>query len=120
MNKRWIRNTHDNYTLWVDEKKIGDMVIKYSQTSHRSICTIDGRVLDIKRVGNWKSSIGIYDNSTMQNIVGAYPNKWYGNTFNIEFESKQYKLIIRNNPLMEYAIIENDKDILVYALSYRK
>lgn len=116
MNKRWILNTHDNYTLWDDEKEIGDMVIKYSQTTHRAICTIDGRVLDMKRVGTFKSSIGIYD-SNMRTIIAAYPDKWFGNTFNIEFENKKYKLIIRNNPLMEYAIVENDKDILVYGLT---
>lgn len=116
MNKRWPFTIGNNYTLWDDEKKIGNMVIKYSQTTHRAICTIDGRVLDMKRVGTFKSIIEIYD-SNMQTIIVAYPDKLYGNTFNIEFENKEYKLIIRNNPLMEYAITENDKDILVYGLT---
>lgn len=115
MIKEWKRNTRDDYTLWDDGKKIGDMVIKYWQTSHRAICTIDGRVLNLKRAGHWKSAIGIYD-SNVNNIIIAYPDKWYGSTYIVEYENKEYKLIIRNNPLMEYVIFENGIEILIYGL----
>jgi hypothetical protein len=115
MIKNWIWNTHDDYTLLDDKKEIGNMVIKFWQTSHRAICTIDGRVLNLKRAGRWKSTIGIYD-SNDNTIIAAFPDKLYGNTYNIEYENKEYKLIIRNNPLMEYVIIENGIEILIYSL----
>ncbi len=115
MIKEWKKNTHDDYTLWDDGKKIGDMVIKYWQTSHKAICTIDGRVLNLKRAGHWKSTIGMFD-SKDNTIIAAYPDKLYGNTYNIEYENKEYKLIIRNNPLMEYVIFENGVEILIYGL----
>ena len=53
---------------------------------------------------------------TLTYIIAAYPDKLYGNTYNIEYENKEYKLIIRNTPLMEYVIIENGIEILIYSL----
>ena len=115
MNKQWLRNSHDNYTLWVDGKKIGNMVIKFSQISHRAACMIDGKDFEIKRVGHWKSNFGMYYSNT-QGIFTAITDKWYTNTFNIAFNHREYKLIIRNNPLMEYVITENNQEILKYGL----
>lgn len=116
MEKQWIRNSnYGNYTFWVDGKKIGDMVIKFSQISYRAICTIDGKEFEIKRVGYWKSNVGMYYTNT-QEIFTAITDEYYGNTFKIAFENKKYKLIIRNNPLMEYVITENGQDILIYGL----
>ena len=109
MEKQWIRtplnNSYNNYTFWVNGKKIGDMIIKFSQTSHRAICKIDGKEFEIKRVGRWKANFEMsYLNA--QDILTAITDESYGNTFNLLFENKKYKLIIRNNPLVEYVITE--------------
>lgn len=48
--------------------------------------------------------------------MSVYPEKWYAHSSVIDLGDKKYKLVIRNNPLAEYAITENDKDILAYGL----
>ena len=93
------------------------MILKFSQTSHRAICSIDGKALDIKRVGHWKWNIAICTDNMQQNVLIAVVDKCYGNTFNIKVENKEYQLIIRNNPLVDYAIMENGKDLLTYGLA---
>jgi hypothetical protein len=68
------------------------------------------------RTGFWKTGIEIKDvNGTV--ILKAYPEKWYANTSIVEFENDPYKLIIRNNPLAEFAISKNGTDMLAYGLS---
>jgi hypothetical protein len=83
--------------------------------SDRAICTIGENEFEIKRVDYWQSNFGMYFGIT-HNILTAITDERYGNTFNIEFENKEYKLIIRNNPWVEYVITENGQDILIYAL----
>jgi hypothetical protein len=116
MEKQWIKGSnYKEYAFLVDGKKIGDMNIKFSQISHRAICTIGEKEFEIKRVGYWKSNFGMYFGIT-HTILTAIIDERYGNTFNIEFENKEYKLIIRNNPWVEYVITENGQDVLIYAL----
>ena len=116
MEKQWMKGSnHKEHTFWVDGKKIGNMNIIFSQISHRAICTIGENEFEVKRVGYWKSNFGMtYHNKN--HILTAITDERYGNTFNIEFENKEYKLIIRNNPWIEYVITENVQDILIYAL----
>lgn len=115
MKKQWAKNSDFNYSLWVHEKEIGKMEIQFSTSASKAVCLIDGNVLEIKRTGFWKSNLEITD-SNENVILKTYPEKWYANTSIIEFENKKYKLIIRNNPLAEYAVTENDKDVLAYGL----
>jgi hypothetical protein len=116
MKKQWVKNSDFNYSLWMHEKEIGKMEIQFNTIASKAVCTIDGTRLEIKRTGVWKSNLEITD-SNEKVILKTYPEKWYANTSIIEFENKKYKLIIRNNPLAEYSVIENDKDILAYGLN---
>jgi hypothetical protein len=116
MKKQWVKNADFNYSLWMAEKEIGKMEIEFNTIASKAICSINGNSFEIKRTDFWKSNLEI-TNSDGQVILKTYPEKWYANTSIIEFENKKYKLIIRNNPLTEYAITENDKDILAYGLA---
>jgi hypothetical protein len=69
----------------------------------------------MKRVGFWKSKIEIMDNN--KNIIlEAKPKAWYANSSIITYNNQEYELIIRNNPLAEYAIINDGKEIIAYGL----
>lgn len=116
MNKKWVRNSDFHYTLWIDDNKIGEMKIHFKTSGSKAICTIGDKVLEIKRTGFWKSNLEITDNNE-EILLQANPEKWYANISLIKFDHKIYKLIIRNNPLAEYAVTRNERDLLVYGLA---
>lgn len=115
MKKQWVKNTDSSYTFWVDEKKAGEMNINFNTIAVKAICLIGEKMLEIKRTGFWKSTIEI-TGSNEAVVLKTYPEKWYAHSSAIEFENKKYQLILRNNPMAEYAVTENDKDILAYGL----
>ena len=115
MKKQWVKHADFNYSLWVQDKEIGRMDIHFNTVASEAICTIDGKILQIKRTGFWKSGLEIAD-SNNNIVLKAYPENWYANTSIIEVENKTYKLIIRNNPLAEFAITENGKNVIAYGL----
>ena len=116
MKKHWTKIAEFNYTFLVDETEAGKMEIHYNTIASKVVCTINGSAFEIKRIGFWKANIEITDSNGAV-VLKTYPEKWYANTSVIEFENRKYKLIIRNNPLAEYAVTENDKDVLAYGLS---
>jgi hypothetical protein len=116
MKKRWVRESDFNYTFLVDEKKVGKMEVHFNKNQSKAICTMGKKIFEIKRSGFWSSNLEIIDNDEGV-ILKAYPEKWYANTSTVEYKSKKYKLIVRNNPLAEFAITENGKDILAYGLA---
>lgn len=115
MKKQWLKNVDFNYTFYINEKEIGKMEIHFNTIATKAICTINGKIFEIRRTGFWKSNIEIFD-STETMALKMYPEKWYANTSIIEFENNKYKLIVRNNPLAEYAVTENGKEMLAYGL----
>lgn len=117
MKRQWVKNADFNYALWINEKEVGKMEIQFNTIASKAVCTIGEKRFEIKRTGFWKSNLEITDNNETVIILKTYPEKWYANTSIIEFENKKYKLVIRNNPLAEYAVTENDKDILAYGLN---
>jgi hypothetical protein len=116
MKKEWVKNTDSQYSLSVEEKKMGDMNFHLNSLSSKAVCTLGEQVLKIKRTGFWKSSIEITDSQNAV-LLKTYPEKWYANTSIIEYDNKKYKLIVRNNPLAEYAITENGEEWLAYGLA---
>lgn len=116
MKKQWTKTEGFNYIFLVDGQETGKMEINFNNMEQKARCSISGQVLEIKRTGFWKSGIEITDSSKSV-ILKAYPEKWYANTSIVEFGNRKLKLLIRNNPLAQLAITENDKDVLVYALA---
>ena len=70
----------------------------------------------IKRTGFWKNIVEITDKNEIL-IAKIYSNKWYSNKSIIESKEKKYQLIIKNNPLAEYVILDADKELLAYGLN---
>ena len=52
--------------------------------------------------------------ASFSSIASERIKRW--NNGIVEFENKTYKLVVRNNPLAEYVIIEKENDILAYTL----
>ncbi len=116
MKKQWIKTADFNYRFLIDDKETGIMEIQFNAIANKAICTIEGRELEIKRTGFWKSNIEITDRNGMV-ILKAYPEKWYANSSVVEFENQKLQLSIRNNPLAEFVLTEQQKEILAYSLA---
>jgi hypothetical protein len=116
MKKEWKKNNDLSYSFLVEEERTGEMDIQFNSTATKAICSIGEKGLEIVRTGFWKTGIEMKD-LTGAVVLKAYPEKWYAYTSIVEFENNIYKLIIRNNPLAEFAISKNGTDMLAYGLA---
>ncbi len=90
------------------------MEIESNSLEGRAVFQMGSDSITIKRTGFWKNSIEIENQN--QIIAKVYSEKWYANTSILEYKNKKYKLILRNNPLAEYVILENSQELLSYRL----
>lgn len=115
MKKQWKKTDDFSYTFLVDGKEKGKIEIQFNTIANKALCTIDGKELELKRTGFWKSNIEITDRNGMV-ILKTYPEKWYANSSVVEFENQKLQLSVRNNPLAEYVLTEQQNEILAYGL----
>ena len=116
MTKKWTKSELTKYFFSIDNIEIGTLEIFSNTLDGKAIAKIGDNEFIIKRTGFWKSAIEITDQSDAI-IAKVYAEKWYAHTLNLDFKTTKYKVSIRNNPLAEWAIIEGNKDLLVYGLN---
>ncbi len=116
MTKNWIKNNESNYTFSIDNKLIGTMEISYLSSERKAFCQIGSHNFSISRIGFWKSMIEI-NNDKGKLIAKVYPEKWYANSWIFEYNENKYKIVVRNNPLAEYAIIDKSIEQVAYGLT---
>lgn len=116
MKKSWIKTENNSYQFSVDDHIIGNLSIAVNSMERTGIVTIDGQKFIIKMTGIWKNSFEITDKNEKQ-IAKAYYEKWYANSLILEYKNQQLKLVIRNNPLAEWAVLNGDQTILSYGLT---
>ncbi|HVM86807.1 MAG TPA: hypothetical protein VMT76_01375 [Puia sp.] len=115
MNKKWKKINDSSYEFLMGNKVVGTMELNISLAQSSAHSIIENKKLEIKRTGFWKHNIEI-SNAESKVLLKVYPEKWYANTWQIEFENRKLKLAVRNNPFAEYVITENKKEILAYGL----
>jgi hypothetical protein len=117
MTKNWKKIGISKYSFLIDDNEIGTLDITLNSSDSKATARIHNEEFIIKRTGFWKTVIEIND-SDNKLIAKVFPEKWYASSFTLDFNSSKYRLLIRNNPLAEYAIInENNEEILVYGLN---
>lgn len=115
MKKEWNTISESQYDFYIDNIKKGELKIDYNSLSSKASFNLENSIYEMKRVGFWKSKIEIIDNN--KNIIlEAKPKAWCANSSIITYNNQEYELIIRNNPLAEYAIINDGKEIIAYGL----
>lgn len=115
MKKIWNKISNSIYEFTIDGNEKAKLEIFPNTLESKATCEIQKQVFEIKRIGFWKSALTITDGDN-QEVLKVYPEKWYANSSIVEFEGKQLKLKVRNNPLAEYVICDNDQEILAYGL----
>lgn len=118
-SKKWVKGEDSVFTLWDNNQQIGTMEIARGTSDRKATALIQDKEFQIKKTGFWKSHLEIAGKNG-QIIAKVYSEKWYANSYILEFENKNYKLVVRNNPLAEWTIQENDHDILSYGLTTDK
>lgn len=116
MERKWTKLDENKFSLTVDEKKVGEMHISTGSTSMQATCKIGNEDFTIQRTGFWKSTVEILDDKGKL-VAKTYNEKWYANSSILEFGNKKYKLILHNNPMAEYAIMDEGKTMLSYGLN---
>ncbi len=114
--RKWETTGEGKYAFFDSDKEIGSIEISRGTLERVAHAKIGNRELIIKKAGIWKSTIEITDINGAT-IAKAYPKKWYANTINLDYQGKSYTLKIRNNPLAEYVILENEKEIISYGIT---
>lgn len=119
MTKNWNKLEENRYAFIVDNKKVGEMSLEPKSLQSAAICRIGGDNFTIKRTGFWKSRVEISDKDGMV-VAKTYSEKWLANSSILEYDGKKYKLLLRNNPLAEYAIMDGEQTVLAYGLQHDK
>jgi hypothetical protein len=116
LTKNWQKIDANKYSFSVNDTEMGTMEVILNSIDTKAVAKIGADEIIIRRTGFWKNVIEL----TTQNnevIAKVYAEKWYANTLILDYKDKNYKIIIRNNPLAEWAITENNKDLLAYGLN---
>jgi len=117
--KKWVRDSNTIFSLWDNNQQIGTMEIALGTMVRMATAQFGNRKIIIKKTGFWKNHLEITD-SNGQLIARAYPEKWYAHSYILETDNKKFKLLIRNNPLAEWALQDNNKDMLAYGLGIQE
>ena len=115
-SKKWVKIDDSIFTLWDNNHQIGKLEIAKRNSEKKANVSFQDKEFVIKKTGFWKSNLEITDLNG-QIIARTYSEKWYRNSFVLEIGSMKYKLLVRNNPLAEWTIQDNNKDLLAYGLS---
>lgn len=115
-SKKWKKNNSSSFTLWNNNKEIGTMEIALGTLERKAIANFEGQSIVIRKTGFWKNNLEITDQN-QQIIAKIYSEKWYASSLIVEYNNKKYKLVARNNPLAEWALLNNNEDLLAYGLA---
>lgn len=115
MERKWTKLGENTFSLIVGGIKAGEMKISLSSTALQATCKIGTENYTIQRIGFWNNTVEVRDDKGTV-IAKIYNEKWYANSYQLEYENKKYKLVLHNNPLAEYAIMDGKKALLSYGL----
>lgn len=115
MEKKWMKINEGKFSLIVNNTIIGDMEISSKSTASKAICTLGEQKFTIQRTGFWKNNLEVLDYSG-QILAKVYNEKWYVSSSILDYKNKKYKIILRNNPLAEFVILDQEIELLAYGL----
>lgn len=115
MIKQWKKNHGNSFTFFVEDEEIGSIDFEFANINKVALFKLDSSLFSIKRKGFWNSTLLIAD-SNEQEVAKLYAAKWFANNWVLEYGGKNYQLSVRNNPLAEYVIKENENELIAYGL----
>ena len=80
-----------------------------------AILMVGEEKFNLRKAGFWKSGMEITDANGLV-ISEMYLDKWYASKWMLDHRGKSYQLVVRNNPLAEWAIMDGKEVVLAYGL----
>jgi hypothetical protein len=114
MNKRWFGVNDHSFRFIVDAHEIGELTFIFDDPKKPASFRIGVRNYEIRRSGFWNSELFITSNKS--EILRVTSKKWYANDWRISYANQSYDLAVRNNPLVEWVIIDRTTEVLSYGL----
>lgn len=115
MQKNWKKTADYTYTFSRDDKVVGELHLLPHSPDRRAQATLGKQTFSIRRIGFWQNKMEIRDEQENL-LMKVYPEKWHSSSYVIAYQGKTYSLVLRNHPLAEWAIMENDSVLLAYGL----
>jgi len=110
----WAKISESEFHLKQNETVLAAM----KQSGSRADCRIGERVFQIRSKGFWNNRIELADASG-QVLATLKPASWFGSRWNFRLSGIDYQLLVRNNPLAEYAVQQNGRDLVAYGLKIK-
>jgi hypothetical protein len=114
--KSWKTIKQGLYSFSIDGNEIGTLEVVYQNFDRKAIFKIKDKIYTLIYNGFWKSTYEIIDENKVVILKSSF-EKWYATTTNLAYNGKNYKLKIRNNPLAEFVICDDQKELVSYGLS---
>ena len=115
MQKAWSKTSEGLYSFESDGIAAGSMRIEHATMDRKAQCIFGDQEFEFKRVGFWRSTLEIRaKDGTLLGIL--QPEKWYANTWILDYAGESYHLAVRNNPMAEWVFQKDGKDVLAYSL----
>lgn len=114
--KKWVKMGEGKYSFIVNDKEEGRLTFQPQTVESKATITLSGKNYLLQRKGFWKSQLELTGDNG-QPILKTYYEKWYANSSVLEYSSRKFKLVVRNNPMAEWAILADDKEWLAYGLT---
>lgn len=116
--KNWNKTGELSYRLLRNGVSAGE--VKFPESSLVKVATFEteNEKYTLERRGLLKFEFEI-NNGSGKSVLNASQEKWYKNSYAVDFGGKKLKLVLRNNPLVEYSLQDNGKEINSYSLKLK-
>ena len=111
----WEKIAESEYVLRDGGRQLATMRTK----GNAAECRMGDRLLKIRTAGFWGNRMELTDASG-QILAMLKPINWYGTGMQFRLDNRDYQLLVRNNPLAEYAVQQNGRDLVAYGLKSRE
>lgn len=115
--KNWNKTSHGSYAFTIDGEQKGTMNV--IRTAGLAEAKIKGKGYTIKSKGFLKLFLEVLDENG-HTVLKLTQDSWLASRWELNYNFKRYKLVLRNFPLAQYVISDNGREILSYGLKTRK
>jgi hypothetical protein len=119
MTKKWVRKDGNFFEFSVNDQETGSLQINTSSMKQRAVAKIKGHEFIIQRTGFWKNKIEITDENG-NTVARVFNEKWYSRSSILEYKSTTFNLLLRNNPLAEWVVLDGAQEVMSYKLLSQK
>ena len=113
--RNWQKGNEKKYIFSVGEKKIGELDLSYKRLKTTALLNFNRELFTIEQRGFWKNRLQILD-AKGNSILTVTHQNWFSNATKMLYNNCEFELKIRNNPLVEIVLTQNQKEILSYGL----